>query len=180
VLLELLHVWRDFFIVTATAGASLIGAMFVVISIGIGFLTRERLAGTHAYITSTVVHLGAVVLASLWTMVPPLEWGSFGGMLIFGGAVAFLYVAAMAASVHRFSFDWTDYLWYAVIPLASYAGLVAAGVLSIAANVYAVDLLAASVVLLLICGVRNAWDMILIIVIRPRPPASDTTKAADR
>ena len=179
-LLELLHVWRDFFIVAATAGAALIGAMFVVISIGVGFLTRERLAGTHAYITSTVVHLGAVVLASLWTMVPLLDWWSFGGMLIFGGAVAFFYVAAITVAVHRFSFDWTDYLWYAVLPLAGYAAFVAAGLLSIAADIHAVDPLAAAIVLLLICGVRNAWDMILIIVVRPRPQAGDEPRSTDR
>jgi hypothetical protein len=169
-LLELLHVWRDFFIVAATAGASLIGAMFVVISIGVGFLTRERLPGTHAYITSTLVHLGAVVLASLWTMVPPVEWVSFGIVMIVGGAVAFLYVATMTMAVHRFSFDWTDYVWYAIIPLIGYAALVGAGVLSIVADIHAVEVLAAAVVLLLICGVRNAWDMILVIVLRPQRP----------
>lgn len=179
-LLDLLHAWRDFFIVAATAGASLIGAMFVMISISIGFLTRERLPGTHAYITSTVVHLGAVVLASLWTMAPPLEWWSFGAMLIFGGFVAILYVAAITVAVHRFSFDWTDYLWYAAIPLLGYAGFVAAGISSIAAGGHTVDVLAAAVVLLLICGVRNAWDMILIFAVRPRLPAADQTKSGDR
>lgn len=175
-LLDLLHAWRDFFIATATAGASLIGAMFVVVSIGVGFLTRDRLPGTHAYITSTVVHMGAVVLASLWTMVPPLEWWSFGALLIVGGAVAFIYEATMLLAVHRFSFDWTDYLWYAVLPLVCYAGFVAAGVMSVTANIGTVALLAGAVVLLLICGVRNAWDMILIIVIRPRQPTGDETK----
>jgi hypothetical protein len=167
VLLELLHAWRDFFVVTATAGASLIGAMFVVISIGIGFLTRERLPGTHAYVTSTVVHMGGVVLASLWTMVPPLEWASFGGLLIFGGIVGIAYEVATASAVRRFRADWTDYLWYGVVPLVSYAGFIAAGVMSVVGNVDTVEVLAFAVVLLLICGVRNAWDMILVIVLRP-------------
>jgi hypothetical protein len=167
VLLELLHAWRDFFIVTATAGASLIGAMFVVVSIGIGFLTRERLSGTHAYITSTVVHMGVVVLASLLTMVPPIEWASFGGVLIFGGIVGLAYEVATALGVHRFSVDWTDYVWYGAVPLICYAGFIAAGAMSIAGKAGTVDVLALAVLLLLICGVRNAWDMILVIVIRP-------------
>jgi hypothetical protein len=167
VLLELLHAWRDFFIVTATAGASLIGAMFVVVSIGMGFLTRERVSGTHAYITSTVVHMGGVVLASLLTMVPPLEWASFGGALIFGGIAGLAYEGVTALAVHRFRVDWTDYLWYAAIPLIGYAGFIAAGALSIAGHAGTVDVLALAVLLLLTCGVRNAWDMILVIVIRP-------------
>ena len=166
-LLDLLHAWRDFFVVTATAGASLIGAMFVVVSVGIGFLTRERLSGTHAYITSTVVHMGAVVLASLWTMVPPLEWASFGGVLIVGGIVGLAYEVATASAVRHFRADWTDYVWYGAVPLISYAAVIAAGAMSIVGNVATVDVLAVAVVALLICGVRNAWDMILVIVIRP-------------
>lgn len=101
-------------------------------------------------------------------------------MLIFGGFVAILYVAAITVAVHRFSFDWTDYLWYAAIPLLGYAGFVAAGISSIAAGGHTVDVLAAAVVLLLICGVRNAWDMILIFAVRPRLPAADQTKSGDR
>jgi hypothetical protein len=167
VLLELLHAWRDFYIVTATAGASLIGAMFVVISIGVGFLTRERLPGTHAYITSSVVNFGGVVLASLLTMVPPLEWVSFGGALVFGGAVGLAYETSAAFAVHRFAIDWTDYVWYAAAPLLGYAGFMAAGVLSLVGNADTVDVLAVAVVWLLICGTRNAWDMILTIALRP-------------
>jgi hypothetical protein len=177
---ELLRAWRDFYIVAATAGASLIGAMFVVISIGVGFLTRERLAGTHAYITSTVVHLGAVVLVSLWTMVPPVEWVSFGIVLIAGGAAAAIYEATVAVAVHRFSFDWTDYLWYTAMPVLAYLAFIAAGVLSVDRSIHAVEILAAGAVLLLICGVRNAWDMILIIVLRPRRPDEAETKPGDR
>ena len=170
-LLEILHAWRDFFIVSATVGATLIGAMFIVVSIGIGFLTRERLSGTHAYITSTVVHLGAVVLASLWTMVPPLDGWAFGIVLIGGGVVGFAYVAAMAFAVHHYSVDWTDHVWYAALPLLAYVGFIAAGCLGLAASIDTVDILAGALVLLLICGVRNAWDMILVMVVRtPRPP----------
>ena len=166
-LLELLHAWRDFYIVTATAGASLIGAMFVVISIGVGILTRERLPGAHAYITSTVVHMGGVVLASLWTMVPSLEWASFGAVLILGGIVGLAYEVATATAVRHFRADWTDYVWYAAVPLIAYAGFILAGAMSIVGNAGTVEVLALAVVLLLICGVRNAWDMILVFVIRP-------------
>jgi len=168
VLLDLLRAWRDFYVVTATAGASLIGAMFVVASVGVGVLTRERIAGTHAYLTSTVVHMGVVVLASLLTMVPSLEWASFGGVLLLGGIVGFLYEAATASAVRRFRADWTDSLWYAAIPLIVYVGFVAAGIMGMAGRVRTLDVLAVAVVLLLICGVRNAWDMILMIVTRER------------
>src|SRR5579863_9357837 len=107
-LLELLRVWRDFFIVAATAGATLIGAMFVVVSIAVGIITQERAAASHAYLTSTVAHLGAVLLASILTMAPALDWSSFGVVLVGGGVVGIVYVALLSRTVGRFSVDWTD------------------------------------------------------------------------
>jgi hypothetical protein len=169
---ELLHAWRDFFIVVGTAGASLIGAMFVVISIAIGILTRERSDAAHAYLTSTVIHLGGVVLASLLTMVPDVEWRGFGIILIVGGAIGIGYEIMIARAVRQYRVDWTDQLWYTALPLVAYAVLVGAGVLSIATDGRSVALLAAALLLLLICGVRNAWDMILTFVTRPRPTDS--------
>lgn len=169
-LLELFHVWRDFFIVTATAAATLIGAMFVVVSIAAGIITQERSAASHAYLTSTVVHLGAVLLASLLTMVPPVTWFSFAAVLVIGAIVGVIYVAWLARTVAKFSIDWTDPVWYTALPIIGYIAFAGVGVLSVLANFHAVELLAAALVLLLICGVRNAWDMILIFAMRPKHP----------
>jgi hypothetical protein len=167
-LLALLHDWRDFFIVTATAGATLIGAMFVVVSIAVGFLTRERAAAAHAYLTSTLVHLGAVLAASLVTMAPVISWTGFGVMLAAGGVIGVLYVALLVGAVNRYRADWTDLLWYTLLPIVGYAVLGTAGVLALATDARAVEVLAAATVLILICGVRNAWDMILTFASRPR------------
>jgi hypothetical protein len=165
---ELLRAWRDFYITMGTAAATLIGAMFVVVSIAVGMLTRERSAGAHAYLTSTLVHLGAVVLASLLTMAPLVTWRGFGIVLILGGAIGIAYEAMIAAAVRSFRVDWTDQLWYTAAPLIGYAGIAAAGALGFAASPHAVEVLAAASVLLLVCGIRNAWDMILAFATRER------------
>ena len=47
---------------------------------------------------------------------------------------------------------------------------------SFAANFHAVELLAAPSVLVLICGVRNAWDMIMTFAMRPKLPDDKTDK----
>ncbi len=179
-LLSLLHAWRDFFIAIAAAGASLIGAMFVVVSIATGIITRERSAASHAYLTSTVVHLGAVLLASLLTVAPSVTWPSFAAVLTGGGIVGIVYVALLSRTVAKFSVDWTDTLWYAALPIVAYLSFIGVGVLGFVANFHAVELLAAASVLLLICGVRNAWDMIIIFAMRPKHPDDNRTKSTDR
>lgn len=179
-LLELLHAWRDFFIATAAAAATLIGAMFVVVSIAVGIITRERSAASHAYLTSTVVHLGTVLLLSFFTMAPSIDWPSFAVVLIGGGLVGVAYAAVLSRTVARFSVDWTDPLWYTALPIVGYLGIAAAGILGFAANFHAVEVLAAASVLVLICGIRNAWDMIIIFAMRPRFPDDDQTKSKDR
>ena len=59
------------------------------------------------------------------------------------------------------------------LPIIGYAGMARSGVLGFAANFHAVEVLAAASVLVLICGVHNAWDMILAFATRARPPRKD-------
>jgi hypothetical protein len=49
------HGWENFFIVGATAGATLIGLMFVAITLGGGLSTAQGLNATHAFLTPTLV-----------------------------------------------------------------------------------------------------------------------------
>ena len=70
---ELIHTWHDFFVFMGTASATLIGAMFVVASIGGGFLTRDRSPEIRAFLTPTVIHLATVLLGCALMLVPGLE-----------------------------------------------------------------------------------------------------------
>jgi hypothetical protein len=54
---SLIAAWHDFFSLIGTAAATLIGAMFVVVSIGIGFLTQDRAVAIRTFLTPTVTHL---------------------------------------------------------------------------------------------------------------------------
>ena len=106
-------------------------------------------------------------------MAPSIAWQSFGVALTAGGLAGVVYVALLAMAVHRFRVDWTDTLWYTGLPAIGYAGIAAAGILGFAANFHAVEVLAAASVLVLICGVRNAWDMIMAFATRARPSGKD-------
>lgn len=63
--------WHDYFMLIGTAAATLIGAMFVVISLGIGFLTPDRAAGIRTFVSSTVGDLAAALFVALLTGAVP-------------------------------------------------------------------------------------------------------------
>lgn len=61
--MESLKQWHDFFVVMGAAAGTLIGSMFVVVSIGSGIITRDRAAMGHLFVTATIIHLATVLFA---------------------------------------------------------------------------------------------------------------------
>ena len=43
--------WHDFYLLVGTAGATLLGLLFVAVSLGRGFLTKERQRGTRTFMS---------------------------------------------------------------------------------------------------------------------------------
>ena len=53
---EALKQWHDFYLLVGTAGATLLGLLFVAVSLGIGFLTEERQGATRTFMSPVVIH----------------------------------------------------------------------------------------------------------------------------
>jgi hypothetical protein len=167
--IEPLREWSDFFTTIGTAAGALVGATFIVASISVGFLTRDRTAATNAFMTSTVVHFSAVMLGSVLTMIPVLSIDALGAIFVAGGVIGLVYAIAMAVVVRRYESDWTDRVWYAAAPILGYALVVASGAVSLAGIAdRGIELLALALVMLTLSGIRNAWDMIIFIVSRDK------------
>lgn len=62
--------------------------------------------------------------------------------------------------------DLVDRYCYVFIPILSYLMMTGAGIVLALRPTLGLDLLAAILVLLLLLGIRNAWDMTLWIVVR--------------
>jgi hypothetical protein len=178
----LLHEWHDFYVLLGTASATLVGLMFVAASIGTAVFNEDHRGALQAFITPTVVHFAAVLFACLVNTMPIHSWESLSALLAAGGLAGVVYGGRVLVQLivrHRFNVDLIDRMYYALIPTVSYLLALAAailGFLHIAASAY---VMAAALLVLLLAGLRNAWDMMLWIMIKvpggTRPPDAGTS-----
>jgi hypothetical protein len=167
-LAELLHDWRDFYVLVGTASATLVGLMFVAVSIGTAIFNEGRRTAMTAFITPTVMHFAAVLFACLLATMPSHTTYTFGGLLGAGALAGSVYSGGLAVQMiirRRFKIDVSDRLFYAFLPLVGYLlALIAVVLLFTAAAAISADLIAAAVLTLLFAAIRNAWDMMVWIV----------------
>jgi hypothetical protein len=166
---DLVHAWHDFYLLVGTASATLVGLMFVAASIGAQVFTEKNRAGLRAFFSPTVVHFSAVLFVCILAAIPSHTPLTLAALLAMVGLAGLIYSARVwiALFVRRsFDVDVVDRLFYALIPVVGYLLLLlSAGTLPVASGL-ALDLLAAALVTLVLAAIRNAWDMMIWIVIR--------------
>jgi hypothetical protein len=87
----MLHGWDNFFIVAGTAAATIIGLLFVAITVGMGFPTSSIVHGTRGFLTPTLVRFGGVLFLSMAVLAPwPSVW-PIGIILSLGGLAGLAY-----------------------------------------------------------------------------------------
>jgi hypothetical protein len=166
---QLLHEWHDFYILLGTASATLVGLMFVAVSIGTSVFNEEHRAPMRAFITPTVMHFAAVLFACVVVTIPTHSWWTLGGLIATGGLAGAIYCGSILADIiirHRFNVDLSDRLFYALLPLLGYLLALISAVLLFMQSAASANLIAAALLTLLFAGLRNAWDMMVWIVIR--------------
>jgi hypothetical protein len=168
-LAELLHDWHDFHVLVGTASATLVGLMFVAVSIGTAIFNEDHRAAMTAFITPTVMHFVAALFACLLVTIPTHSWRSLGVLLGAGALAGSIYCGGLVVQMiirRRFKVDLSDRLFYAFLPLLGYLLALIAAVLLLMQTTASANLIAAAVLMLLLAAIRNAWDMMVWIVIK--------------
>jgi hypothetical protein len=168
-LADLVEAWHDFDVLVGTAAATLVGLMFVAASIGANVFTEKDRAAMKVFLGPTVVHFSSVLVVAILALIPSHGWATLAGLLVLVGLPGAIYSANLWTQlfIHRRSnVDIVDRLFYALIPVLGYLLLLLAAFVLFRQSAAGLDLLAAGQVTLLVAGIRNAWDMMIWIVIR--------------
>jgi hypothetical protein len=166
-----LNDWRDFFVTIGTASGAIVGAAFVVASLTSG--TEKRETGIRGFITPTSVHLGGVLVCSAALTVPVLTPLLFAVLFGAAGLAGIVYGIIVIVRIGHLKLDIPDRFWYCVAPIAAYAVILLSAWVMLSNAVQAIELLAVSLVVLLITGMRNLWDMatfMIMIMTNAKPP----------
>jgi hypothetical protein len=177
---RLLQGWDNFYYLIGSASAGLIGLLFVVMTLTAGRERSRILRGAGLYMTPTIVHFGVVLAISAIAMapaLPPVPRGAAFGLFALCGLAAStrgcLGIARLQTAAEPP--HWSDLWCYGLAPVAMYLGLTAV----IAAafwerSSWAPYAMAGLLLLLLLLGIRNAWDLVTWMTPGPPNPASTT------
>ena len=160
--------WRDFYVTIGTASGAIVGASFIVATLASEL--KERTVGLRGFITPTAVYLGSVLIGSAILTAPTLTPVALALLLGVGGAAGAVYAVIVATRVWNMNLDLADRACYVVIPILAYAAVAVAAFLESWAVAWTFDTLAVALVVILIVGMRNAWDMATFMIMRNREP----------
>ena len=163
-LMNELERWANFYLLMSAAAATLLGLMFVVIT-----LAAERRPGDAAkipiYLTPTVIYFASVLyLAALLTFPNHTRLtASLCTCLV--GVAGLVYSGSHSIGRDKKSYaDWRELIQYGGFPFAAYGLLVLGGVLLLHDTQRGLTFVAVGMLSLLTVAVRNSWAMVITVV----------------
>ena len=164
---ELLRAWHNFYMLAGGASASLMGLVFVAASLGARFADADSVASSvRTFVSPIIIHLSAVLVIAMLVMIPIHTTASLGVYLALGGVAGLVY--AGATGVHlwqhhrgRTRVKRADWVWRVLLPAISYLMISGAAVRLLLRASSLPEGLAIAVIVLLLLGIRNTWDLLL-------------------
>jgi hypothetical protein len=158
--------WRDFYVMIGTASGAIVGASFIVASLASG--VRERGIGMRGFISPTTVHLASVLVGAAILSVPKIPPAAIALLLGGGGLAGAIYGILVVTRIWSLKLGIEDWLFYALLPVVAYGAIATAAAMFVLGLDSPLYVLAAALILLLIIGMRNAWDMATFLITRDR------------
>jgi len=158
----LLERWHEFYLLIGTAAAALVALLFVAASVGVGSLSLDPRGPTRTYMSPVAFHFTSALFVSAVALVPVHTLETLGVLVGLNASAGTIYAVFVLRRLFTDQIaDTADRVCYGVLPLIAYLAGLGAAVLIFRASPHAPEFLAATVVLLLIVNIRNAWDLMI-------------------
>lgn len=173
--LPLLNNWQNFYMIMGTAAATLTGLMFVVTTLIAGIDARLSIlnAAVSTFNTPTVVHFGAVLLLAGVLSAPWQTFSSLSLLLGLAGSGMVIYsiiVLRRMRLMPHYQSTLEDWFWYWALPLFAHVLLIVAAFVLPGNPSPALYIVGLAMLLLLLVGIRNAWDNVTFLAVERAHP----------
>ena len=170
--------WENVYLMIGSAAAGLIGLLFVVVTLTSNRDASRSSRGIALYMTPTTLHFALVLTLSAVAMAPKLSPTRVAVIFVLGSVAGLISAAKASIGIHGLSKSedpphWTDLWCYGVGPAAGDVALAAAALALWLRTDWACEVLAATLLAVLLVGIRNAWDLVTWMAPR-RPSGSET------
>lgn len=166
--LSVLTHWANFYVIVGSSAGALTGLQFVVMTLVAEANVASSSREIRAFGTPTVFQFCFALLISAVMNAPWDTLSHLGVCLTAIGAVGFVYALIVIRHARKqtgYALDTGDWFWFVAIPPVAYAALAIEGILLSWNYGWCLFPLAASTLLLLFIGIRNAWDTVTYVAI---------------
>jgi len=165
-----LHDWQNFYMLTGAAAATLIGLLFVAISIGTNLPMNRVADALQTFVTPTLIYYFQVLVASCLA-VTPLQ-----SQFVFGGALAMLGCINIVLALKVFwrirvihtndKIDFGHSIWHFLLPLAVGQLFTATAIGFFLDEPLATICFSITDLLCLTIGLHNTWTLTIWLALR--------------
>ncbi|MGZ3530890.1 MAG: hypothetical protein ACXVAR_05260 [Vulcanimicrobiaceae bacterium] len=160
-----LEQWHDFHLLIGGAAATLMGLTFVAVTLAPHVIAGRASTAIRAFITPIVAFFATVLIISVVLLVPHLTPTATGAFFAVVGISGLIYIFSTGphGQWRKWQLGIDDLIWYIGLPLLGYGAILTSAVGMWRVSFWAPYVAAGAVPVLLIIGIRNAWDVVLAI-----------------
>lgn len=154
--------WHDFYVLTGTAAATLMGLMFVALSLKPEVMADHRAVGLRTWAAQTMSNLIALLVVSLFCLMPDLDVPALEIALLITGGQGLVRGSwrLRHAFAARREEAFEGILWRLVLPVGAYVVMLAVAAAMLRSGPDAIDWLVIAVFLLVTSAAGAAWELL--------------------
>jgi len=157
---EVLTRWQNFFLLTGTAAATLMGLLFVAGALATSASQRGTARSRQTFVMPILKHFGYVLAISTVSLVPFHSVWAYGAALLAIGLTLFWQTLNVLRGIREHpTVARIHWIWHFILPLIASLGFVAMGTALCIGLEWAEAGAAACTALLLAIATRNTWAL---------------------
>lgn len=170
--------WQNFYMLTGAASATLIGLLFVAISISVGtnLSIQQARNSLRTFVSPILVYYSQAFIISCLVVMPLQSISILGGVVVVLGGLNFflaLKVCWRILVLHREEMDFGHWIWHFLLPLITSILFVCTALGFFNDSQLSPAGLALTDMFCLTIGLRNTWVLTIWLVLH-QGPRSDT------